>query len=200
MLRKSIYILTLVSTFVFADVTMCFKENISSPSQVEKVRLDGGKCGGKYTIDDMKSKGWNIKDVMFTKGENGLNYTYSFSKDNTPTNIKDLKTNIKQAQIEIKQESEKKEQSAQITRGKKLYDKKCAQCHGLKGEKEPYTSEKLVGMESETFEISMRDYVLGDKDNGMALIMKPYTLMSAEMDDVIAYLVEINVLKKTKED
>ena len=137
---------------------------------------------------------------MFTKGENGLNYTYAFEKDTKKTITTNLKSEIKQAQMEIKKEKEDKKQIAALKNGKKIYDNKCAECHGFKGEEEPNTSEKLVGMDSDTFESSMRDYVLGEKDNGMGFIMKPYTLMSQEMKDVIAYLIDINVLKKTKED
>ena len=38
---------------------MCFKENHKSMSTIENTPLDGGICAGKYTVNDMKTKGRN---------------------------------------------------------------------------------------------------------------------------------------------
>ena len=39
---------------LLADTTMCFKENHPSMATIETVPLNGGACGGKYSINDMK--------------------------------------------------------------------------------------------------------------------------------------------------
>jgi len=51
-------------------------------------------------------------------------------------------------------------------------------------------------MDTETFETAMRDYTLNQKDNGAALLMSPYTLITKETREVIKYLESINVLTK----
>ena len=47
-----------VWSFLLADTTMCFKENHPSMATIETVPLNGGACGGKYSINDMKKKGY----------------------------------------------------------------------------------------------------------------------------------------------
>ena len=57
-------ILLLSASSIFADTTMCFKENHQSMSTIENTPLDGGLCAGKNTIADMKAKGWNVLHIM----------------------------------------------------------------------------------------------------------------------------------------
>ena len=30
---------------------------------IESIALDGGECAGKYSINDMKAKGWSVDDI-----------------------------------------------------------------------------------------------------------------------------------------
>ncbi len=186
-------------TSLFGDVTMCYKENIASPSKVETTPLDGGECKSKYSVTDMKNSGWIIKDIIATKSDSGLNYTYTFSKVTTTSNTisqENLQAQLilldKQKELQVKEDKETKS----ILDGKKTYEKQCASCHGFKGELEPHTSSKLIGMSSEDFDDSMRAYNLRDKDKGAAILMNTYTLMSGERKDVIKYLESIDVLIK----
>ena len=217
MLGKFFLFISLSIIPLSASVTMCYKENITSPSKAEKAKLDGGKCAGTYSAQEMKANGWKIKDVVFSKGESGLNYTYLFEKTSIQTvnvdneinaaiaptqNItnEELKAKIRAAQAEVKKEDEAKARADVIEIGKNIYISKCQSCHGNNGEKEPSTSTKLLGMDSGTFEASMRDYALGEKDKGAALLMKPYLLLEDEYLAVSAYLQQIKILEKSKEE
>ncbi|MBI3874015.1 MAG: hypothetical protein HY307_03300 [Arcobacter sp.] len=81
MFKKSLLSLFVIGS-LFGESTMCYKENFTTPSKLENSPLDGGNCNSKYSITDMKNMGWNIKDISTSKGENGVNYTYIFSKEN----------------------------------------------------------------------------------------------------------------------
>ncbi len=194
----------LLATSLFADVTMCYKENFTTPSKLETIALDGGDCNGKYSVNDMKKNGWSIKDITTSKGEQGLNYTYVFSKMGgveTPVVIQAIPNEALKEQLAIlesqKITKEKIDKEAEVlANGKRIYESQCARCHGLHGELAPYTSKKLVGMDSEEFDDSMRAYGLNQKNSSAALIMGPYSLISIERKDVIKYLESINVLVK----
>lgn len=206
MFKKYLLLILFVSS-LFAETTMCYKENFSSPSKLEAVKLDGGFCDGKFSANEMKNIGWNTKEISTTKGEIGLNYTYIFSRENKSNTNHNISNEILKSQLyTLHQELRDKENYAninlEIENGKKIYEQKCAKCHGINGELKPYTSNKLIGMDSESFENAMRDYILHQKDNGAALLMTPYILISKETKDVKKYLESINVLikKDNKED
>ena len=202
MYKKSLFSI-LLTTALFADVTMCYKENFTTPSKIETIVLDGGDCNGKYSVTDMKNNGWSIKDISISKGDSGMNYSYVFSKSGTvaTTSIAPISTETLKEQLALleNQKIEKakidKENEA-LENGKKIYEKQCSKCHGMNGELQPYTSKKLVGMDSDEFSEAMRDYGLNQRTGSAAILMKPYLLMSNEKKDVIKYLESINVLVK----
>jgi len=205
MFKNPITIL-LLTTSLFADVTMCYKENFTTPSKLETIALDGGECNGKYSVTDMKKNGWSIKDISTSKGDNGLNYSYVFSKDSSvvvPTVVQSISSESLKQQMaildkeRIAQEKINKEADA-LANGKRVYESQCARCHGIHGELAPYTSKKLVGMDSDEFDDSMRAYGLNQKNSSAAIIMGPYSLISIERKDVIKYLESIDVLKPAK--
>jgi len=205
MFKNPITIL-LLTTSLFADVTMCYKENFTTPSKIETVTLDGGECNGKYSVTDMKKNGWSIKDISTSKGDNGLNYSYVFSKDSSvvaPAVVQAISSESLKQQMavldkeRIAQEKINKETDA-IANGKRVYESQCARCHGIHGELAPYTSKKLVGMDSDEFDDSMRAYGVNQKNSSAAIIMGPYSLISIERIDVIKYLESIDVLKPAK--
>ncbi len=192
-----------LTTSLFADVTMCYKENFTTPSKIESVALDGGDCNGKSSVNDMKKNGWSIKDITIAKGENGMNYTYIFSKNSntavvttTPITSEALKEQLTILDNQKIEKEKNEQENESLANGKKVYEKQCARCHGLNGELKPHTSDKLIGMNSEDFTDIMRAYGMHDRDKGAAILMNPYTLMSGERKDVIKYLESINVLVK----
>jgi cytochrome c553 len=205
MFKNPITIL-LLTTSLFADVTMCYKENFTTPSKLETIALDGGECNGKYSVTDMKKNGWSIKDISTSKGDNGLNYSYVFSKNSSvvaPGVVQTISSESLKQQMalldkeRIVQEKINKEADA-LANGKRVYESQCARCHGIYGELAPYTSKKLVGMSSDEFDDSMRAYGLNQKNSSAAIIMGPYSLISIERKDVIKYLENINVLQPIK--
>ncbi|RXJ97607.1 hypothetical protein CRU98_13080 [Arcobacter sp. CECT 8986] len=69
--------LALFATSVLsAQTTVCYKKDWTSPSTIDKVKLDGGMCQGEASFLDMKKKGWKLRDIRITSSKKGLNYQY----------------------------------------------------------------------------------------------------------------------------
>ena len=200
-------ILLLSASSIFADTTMCFKENHQSMSTIENTPLDGGLCAGKNTIADMKAKGWNVDDIKISNTPNGMNFIYilktpvsqAVSSSNFSGNQADMEARILE-KLEKKKEAEKKAievkaiQDAAIN-GEKTYVNKCQSCHGTNGEKNAYnTSRPLKDLSIEDMTVSIRDYKLGNKNSGNAVIMTPYANYVNENDikGIYSYLQKIN--------
>ncbi len=200
-------ILLLSAGSIFADTTMCFKENHQSMSTIETTPLDGGLCAGKNTITDMKAKGWNVDDIKISNTPNGMNFIYilktpvsqAVSSSNFSGNQADMEARILE-KLEKKKEAEKKAievkaiQDAAIN-GEKTYVNKCQSCHGTNGEKNAYnTSRPLKDLSIEDMTVSIRDYKLGNKTSGNAIIMTPYANYVNENDikGIYSYLKKIN--------
>ncbi len=200
-------ILLLSASSIFADTTMCFKENHQSMSTIETTPLDGGLCAGKNTITDMKAKGWNVDDIKISQTTNGMNFIYilktpvsqAVSSSNFSGNQADMEARIMD-KLEKKKEAEKKAievkaiQDAAIN-GEKTYVNKCQSCHGTNGEKNAYnTSRPLKDLSIEDMTVSIRDYKLGNKNSGNAVIMTPYANYVNENDikGIYSYLQKIN--------
>ena len=200
-------ILLLSASSIFADTTMCFKENHQSMSTIENTPLDGGLCAGKNTIADMKAKGWNVDDIKISQTPNGTNFIYilktpvtqAVSSSNFSGNQADMEARILE-KLEKKKEAEKKAievkaiQDAAIN-GEKTYVNKCQSCHGANGEKNAYnTSRPLKDLSIEDMTVSIRDYKLGNKNSGNAVIMTPYAnyLNENDIKGIHSYLQKIN--------
>lgn len=69
----------LSSTIVNAKNTVCYKNDWSSPSTIDSVALDGGECNSKYSLKQMKEKGWSILDIKIDSSQNNLSYKYILS-------------------------------------------------------------------------------------------------------------------------
>ncbi len=79
LLTKSLitaFVTSLLIQSLNAKTTICYKNNWKSPSTIESEKLDGGECKGELSFNDMAKKGWFLKDIKITKGEDGLNYSY----------------------------------------------------------------------------------------------------------------------------
>jgi len=79
--------------------------------------------------------------------------------------------------------------------GKKLYISTCQRCHGTKGEIEASnTSKALNKMTLEEMEVSIREYTIDNKDNGMAILMNPYSdsLSDDDLYNIDQYLKTVN--------
>ena len=200
-------ILLLSSTSIFADTTMCFKENHKSMSTIENTPLDGGVCAGQNTINDMKAKGWIVEDIKISQTPNGMSFIYILK---TPTqqvnntvssteNQADMEARILQ-KLENKKEEEKKAQEIKEIKdaaiaGENTYVNKCQSCHGTNGEKKAYnTSRPLKDMTMEEMTLSIRDYKLGERNTQNAIIMTPYAnfLDVNEIKGIYSYLNKIN--------
>ncbi len=64
-----------------AKTTICYKNEWTKPSTIGEMKLDGGECNSEFSIQEMKNKGWNLKDIKITSGEKGLNYQYVLTTD-----------------------------------------------------------------------------------------------------------------------
>jgi len=73
---------SLISSNLMAEETICFKNGVDKPSTIEDTALEGDICKGKLTVNDMKSNGWDVLDIKITSSQNKFNYSYYFYKEN----------------------------------------------------------------------------------------------------------------------
>jgi len=202
MLKKSLLLLSF-SSLIIANTTMCYKQNWSNPATIETVKLDGGKCLSKNSIQDMQNNGWSIKDIKVNASQNnsGMDYMYILTKtkilkrnigyindtvskdsvydDNTyiSPNSQMTKANyntFKKYEEEEKKEKALKKKKEEVKKASSLYEKECQSCHGKKGEIEAYNSSRaLNSLTKEEFTTALWEYYMDQKDNGFAIIMKP---------------------------
>ena len=200
-------ILLLSSTTIFADTTMCFKENHKSMSTIENTPLDGGACASKYSVTDMKAKGWSVDDIKISQTANGMNFIYilktaSSSSTVVPVvagNQADMEARIvekleKKKVEEEKAKVEKELKDAQVD-AQKIYTTKCQSCHGEKGEKSAYnTSRPLKNLSVEQMNDSIKDYKNGAVASQNAILMAPYANYVNEniLKGIHGYLNKIN--------
>ena len=202
-------ILLLSSTSIFAETTMCFKEN-ASMSTIENTPLNGGACAGKYSVNEMKTKGWSVDDIKISQTPNGMNFVYILKTATTSTpsvitpvavsgNQADMEARI-MAKIEQKKEAEEKAKVEQELKeasidAQKIYTNKCQNCHGANGEKSAYNSSRpLKTLSAEDMEESIKNYKNGKVDSSNATIMAPYAsyLDSKTIKGIHAYLNNLN--------
>ncbi len=200
-------ILLLGSTSLLADTTMCFRENHQSMSTIENTPLNGGACLGKYTINDMKAKGWNVDDIKISQTATGMNFIYVLktatvasdtSSSNFTGNQAQMEANII-AKIEKKKEAEEKAKIEQELKEVKIdaqniYINKCQNCHGTNGEITKNNLRALRNLSVEDMEESLKDYKLGrnDKINLINAPMHTNNLDSKTIKGIYSYLKELN--------
>jgi len=192
MIKKSLYLISSISLLT-ASTTLCYKKEHLDPATIETVTLDGGECDGKSTVLDMKKNGYIVDSMKIQNGQDGLNYIYIFKKgiSKTKANNFDLKTQINQIEKDKQNKKAIDEKQISIKNGEKLYQSTCKRCHGEKADKEAYNSARALNTLSlEDIEVSIRDYTFDEKDNGMAILMKPYAdgLLSEDMSDIYNYI------------
>ena len=199
-------ILLLSSTTIFADTTMCFKEGHSSMTTIENIALEGGACAGKYSIKDMKAKGWSVDDIKISQTATGMSFIYILKNGVVPATTTNFTGNQAQmeaniiAKLEKKKEEEIKAKEIQEVQeaaidGEKIYTNKCQTCHGANGEKSAYNSARpLKSISVEDMEESIKNYKNGKVDSSNATIMTPYAnyLDSKTVKGIHAYLNKIN--------
>lgn len=213
---KKIVVFIFLVNFVFgAESTMCFKQGWAFLADIEKTALDGGECGSKKSVQEMKKDGWRIIDIKVTPAKLGMDYVYIFKKgEENITVVNQTIPQNNQTMVPVqnggfvitdeiiskiaakKEEKEKIDKSAkQLTNGEKIYKQSCANCHGLKGESTAYqTSRALNKLSEEDIVYAIRGYNLNDYDRGMGYLMAPYANFMTKDDaiGVYKYLQSIN--------
>jgi len=181
---------------------MCFKENHTSMSTIESVKLDGGLCQGQNSVKDMHKNGWMTGDIKI----NNTNYIYVFKKNTTSASDIDMDALEAKVVKRLQDEEEKKKKIQKektrvsyLKAGKKLYINKCQECHGEKGFKKAHnTSRAIANFNLKELEVTMNAYTNSNKDfdRGRAVIMKPYAIStdSNELKKIYVYLRNINNL------
>jgi cytochrome c553 len=207
-LKKAILssMILLGSVSLFADTTMCFKENHKSMSTIENTPLDGGICASKYSVADMKAKGWSVDDIKISQTANGMNFIYILKTASSVQATPVIAGNQADMEARILEKLEKKkveEQKAKVEKelkdasidAQKIYTSKCQTCHGTNGEKKAYNSSRpLKDLSLEEMEESIKDYKNGNKNSGNATIMAPYAsfIDYKEIKGIHAYLSNLN--------
>ena len=202
MLKKGLYTLCITS-ILSASSTMCFKKDHADLSTIETTALNGGKCNGKRSVVEMKKDGFIVDDIKITSSKNGFDYVYIFKKgvvSNQTLNTSNMTRSQMKAQLkEILNEDEvaKKVEETKIAKklGKEVYTEVCVKCHGINGEISAYNVVRPLNILSvEDIKESFRDYGLEEKDNGYAILMKPY-VDKYSADEVHSIATYIQTLK-----
>lgn len=196
-LLSSATLALLTTTSLFAQTTMCFKENHPSMTTIETITLDGGLCSSSKSVQDMKNEGWSVDDIKIEKSSSGNNYIYIFKKnEQTISSLDEEKFEQRILQrLETRKKEElqakKKEINLRMAKdGKALYIKKCQSCHGEKAKKLYGPSRALIDLNFFDFKTTIRDYELGEYDRGQAFVMKPYAnlMSSRDVKNVYSYI------------
>ncbi|MFK2822842.1 c-type cytochrome [Arcobacter sp. YIC-80] len=209
-LLKPLTLTLLTTSTLFAQTTMCFKENHNSMSTIENTKLDGGECKSIYTVKEMKKNGWNVDDIKITTTNKGkYNFIYIFKNSKSSSNFINVNSNLTSEELEAKiikkleakKEQERKEQEIKRKidlkeKGQKIYTKKCQTCHGSKGEIEAYnSSKKLNSLSLEEIQDAVARYTNSHEyGNGNQFIMRPYaaSVNNNELEAIYQYLNSIN--------
>lgn len=101
----------LLTQSLSAKTTSCYKKEWTKPSTIENTQLDGGICAGDFSLNQMKKKGWFVKDIKIKTSGSGLDYTYiltdinpiSIRKDQIANNMKLQKIDLKQTFLSVNQ-------------------------------------------------------------------------------------------------
>jgi len=206
-LKKAILstILLFGSTLLLAETTMCFKEN-ASMTTIESTPLNGGACNGKYTVNDMKAKGWSVDDIKISQTATGMNFIYILKTASTTQvtpvvtgNQADMEARIVE-KLEKKKEAEAKAKEVQEIKeaaidGEKVYTTKCQSCHGTNGEKSAYNSSRpLKTLSVEDMNEAIKDYKVGRMNSANSTIMVPYAnyLDEKTIKGIHGYLSNLN--------
>ena len=190
MIKKGLYVLS-IATMLSADTTMCFKKDWSDLGAIETTFLDGGKCAGAKSVVDMKEDGWIVDDIKISSAKNGMDFIYVLKKDSgvvlTNNQLEDRLEKMQEKKIE-----EEKKENIQLAKenGKKIYTSKCISCHGDGSIRAYNTARPLRDLSVDEIKTSIRAYTHDEKDNGMAILMKPYAdlLGSTDVENVADYI------------
>ena len=208
-LLTALILLTIMTLSLQAETTMCFKENHTSMSTINSVKLDGGLCDGQKTVKEMNSDGWTTEDIKI----NNNNYIYIFKKVTSlnEVNMEALENRvlerIKKEKIAEKKLEKEKLAKSKIRNGKKIYLSQCSNCHGNNGELEIYGKEAINLLNLRDFKMAINEYSTGvrtehsksndkSKITPYAKLMVPYAniLNNQKIHDIYLYL------KSVKED
>ena len=193
---KFLLLSLLTTSTLYAQQTLCYKENLTSISEIEYVNLDGGVCKGEKNLQDMKNDSWIIDDVKITPLNEKYSFTYIFKKYNqqniSSENI-DEKINKILAQRKTKAKEERKEKirlakAQRLIDGKNLYQNKCASCHGITAENKPRFSRKLLTLHEFSYFQKMKEYSVESVDSPMAYLMNPIARALSDKDFTNIYL------------
>ncbi|XPV68149.1 MAG: c-type cytochrome [Halarcobacter sp.] len=204
-MNKKLLIIIFSSLSLFAQTTMCYKENVTSMSGIDDIKLDGGDCQGDKSLNDMKELGWSVDDINITKANKGMNYIYilknetQYSKNDIDKIEQKIVERLEKKKVEDKKRRIKEIKIKMSREGKVKYVQKCQSCHGEKGEVEYRTSRAINTLSLQEFITTIRDYDLRQYDRGQAIVMYPYAnvLDSSAIKNVYLYL---ESLKPKKEE
>jgi len=190
---KYITLLILYTIVLFANTTMCYKNNITDISTIEDKSFDGGECNSKYSISNMKKNGWIIKDIKISQKDEKFNFIYILSKKSKDA----LSNNIDYAKLTkvLKSQGKKNNEKLSLQKGQEVYNKVCKSCHGLRGEELASNNSLAINTLSlEQLKDIMRAYSWGEQDKGAGIIMRSYASLvsSYDIDNIYKYLKSIN--------
>lgn len=192
--------ITSLST-LFAQSTICYVQNITNPSMSEVVALNGGKCAGVKSAQDMQNDGWEVNDIKISSGKDGMDYTFVFKKGVGKTTVDTTLSEEEMMQRIMARMNAQQKQKAKEAKIKKeimtqerikaFYIKRCQTCHGEKGElRAKGTSRPLNTLSVNEMNKAILGYSMDTYDRGLAMVMIPYTSFATDenLEDIYTYL------------
>ena len=193
---KFLLLSLLATNSLYAQQTLCYKENLTSISQIEYVNLDGGLCKGEKNLQDMKNDSWIIDDVKINPLNGKYSFTYIFKKynqQNVSSDNIDEKINKILAQRKAKAKKERKAKillakKQRVIDGKTLYENKCSSCHGIDGNTRTMYSKKISELHEFDYFQKMKAYGVGAITSPMAYQMESISQFLSDKDITNIYL------------
>ena len=164
---------------------MCYKENLSTISAIEKVKLNGTYCNGTKSISDMKNESWVIDDIKITTKEDKYSFIYIFAKKDLNNKIYTVNT--------VAPEPTKLSEKEKALQGEKTYKNKCSSCHGIDAKAKPMNSDKLTDIYENQYYQKMNEYSLGRYNTITARQMNEVAnfLNNDEIENIYLYIQSI---------
>ncbi len=83
---KLILLFTFLLSTLFAETTLCYKNDITQSTLNLTIKLHGSKCENKYSANDMKKNGWTLNSSKVIKNNTNYNHIYIFNKTDKQKN------------------------------------------------------------------------------------------------------------------
>lgn len=77
---KYLFFVTVLISSLFGEKTLCYKNSLETPTQLDTTALHGGKCQKIFSANEMVENGWTLEDFKTVQVQDKYNHIYIFSR------------------------------------------------------------------------------------------------------------------------